>query len=212
VKHTHRIVPGHMGGQYTSGNTVEVDISSCDKITATHPMWHFANWQLWGKEEDRIAWKGLSGLSNAAETSMEAYLAGARKGGKASKEKRVGIFDPVIREGYKKLGIAARMSKDPETQRKAALKRAETWRGGKHTEESIEKMRALKPKGEYSNKGYTQASRQVITMTNLDGRVETHPHWRWREMGVRYDRAGISREHSKGWQYPHCPLDQAMPE
>ena len=81
--------------------------------------------------------------------------------------------------------------------------------GKKHTAETIEKLKACKPKGSYSNKGRTPESRQVITMTNLDGRVETYPNWEWRGMGVRYDRAGIGRSHDKGWQFPHCPLGAA---
>jgi hypothetical protein len=71
MKHKHRVVPGHMGGGYTSENTIEVEVSQCSKSTATHPMWHFANWQLWGKEEDRLAWRGLTGYLGKEEIIRE---------------------------------------------------------------------------------------------------------------------------------------------
>jgi group I intron endonuclease len=80
--------------------------------------------------------------------------------------------------------------------------------GAKRSEETRQKMRDAKPKGVYSNKGKTSESRLLVTMTNIDGRVETHPNWKWREMEVRWDRAGILRSHDKGWQKPYCPLDQ----
>jgi hypothetical protein len=172
-------------------------------------MWHYANWRLWGKTEDLCAWKGLAGQIGKEEVIAEMHAEGVRRAVETNKRNGTGLYDPEVRKkGHTGAGIAARIAKDPETQRKAGLKRAETWRGGKHDEKAIEKMKAAKPKGSYSNKGRTPESRQVITMTNLDGRTETHPHWEWREMGVRYDRAGVKRKHDKGWQFPHCPLEQ----
>lgn len=61
MKHNHRILPGHMGGEYVEGNVISVEVTRCGKNTANHVMWHYANWCLHGKEEDRIAYRGLSG-------------------------------------------------------------------------------------------------------------------------------------------------------
>ena len=82
MKHKHRIVPGHMGGGYTPENTVEVEVVKCSQTTATHPMWHFANWLLWGRVEDWVAWRGLSGYMG----EEEAIAAKCSMGGKASVE------------------------------------------------------------------------------------------------------------------------------
>lgn len=61
MKHRHRILPGHMGGTYDPDNVILVEVTKCDRNRASHSMWHFASWQLWNKEEDRIAWKSLAG-------------------------------------------------------------------------------------------------------------------------------------------------------
>ena len=82
MKHKHRILPGHMGGKYIPENTVKVEVSRCSKNTATHPMWHYANWLLWGREEDRIAWKGLAGHLGTEELLLEACSRGGKKASK----------------------------------------------------------------------------------------------------------------------------------
>lgn len=64
LKHKHRIKPGHEGGEYTPDNVIEVSVTQ-------HAMWHFANWQLRGKEEDRLAWRGLSGFYGKEEVIRE---------------------------------------------------------------------------------------------------------------------------------------------
>ena len=60
MRHKHRILPGHVGGTYVEGNVVSVSVTQ-------HTMWHFANWQLWGREEDRLAWRGLAGIVGKEE-------------------------------------------------------------------------------------------------------------------------------------------------
>ena len=81
MKHKHRILPGHMGGEYTEGNVISVEVTQCDKNTANHVMWHFANWCLYSKEEDRAAYKGLSGCYSKEEIIEERLrLAGKKTG------------------------------------------------------------------------------------------------------------------------------------
>ena len=81
MKHKHRINPGHMGGQYVEGNVISVEVTSCDKQTANHVMWHYANWQLWGKIEDEIAWKGLAGSYDKEEMIREIMRMNGRRAG-----------------------------------------------------------------------------------------------------------------------------------
>ena len=72
MRHKHRIKPGHLGGEYTSENVVELSVLQ-------HAMWHFASWQLWGRKEDEIAWRGLAGIVGREEVVKEATKMGGRK-------------------------------------------------------------------------------------------------------------------------------------
>ncbi len=83
--HKHHIIPKYMGGPDTPENLVEVTVTQ-------HAMFHFCNYQLWGNEEDRIAWRGISGLINVDEIKREAQLLGAKKAGQVTYENRTGLF------------------------------------------------------------------------------------------------------------------------
>ena len=60
-----------MGGTYCEENVVVVSITQ-------HAMWHYANWQLYGKWQDNVAWRGLAGLMEGGEISLEAIRNGAK--------------------------------------------------------------------------------------------------------------------------------------
>jgi hypothetical protein len=77
-----------MGGKYTLENVIRVEDTTCDRETASHAMWHFANWQLWNKEEDRLAWKGLSALLGKEEMLQELSSLAGKKGGRKAQESR----------------------------------------------------------------------------------------------------------------------------
>ena len=86
--HKHHIIPRYMGGPDTPENIVEVTVTQ-------HSMFHFCNYQLWSNEEDRIAWRALSGLITTDEVALEAMALGAKKGGKIvgnkNKKNKTGI-------------------------------------------------------------------------------------------------------------------------
>lgn len=82
--HKHHIIPRYMGGPDTPENLVEVTVTQ-------HAMFHFCNYQLWGNEEDRLAWRGLSGLITTDEVALEAMSLGGKKGGNKHKENKTGI-------------------------------------------------------------------------------------------------------------------------
>jgi hypothetical protein len=42
-------------------------------------MYHFCNYQLWGNEEDRIAWRGLSGIISREQVVYESMLVAQKK-------------------------------------------------------------------------------------------------------------------------------------
>ena len=74
MKHKHHLIPKHVGGTNDSTNIVEVTVIQ-------HAMFHFANWQLWGRDHDRLAWRGLAGLISADEIALEAMSQGGKIGG-----------------------------------------------------------------------------------------------------------------------------------
>jgi hypothetical protein len=75
-----------MGGEYTDENVILVEITGCNTQTANHVMWHYANWQLWGKEEDRLAWIGLSGFYGKEEIIHEKARLGGQISGAAMRD------------------------------------------------------------------------------------------------------------------------------
>jgi len=52
--HTHRILPGYKGGTYDKFNVVELTVEE-------HAAWHKIYYQLWGNQEDKLAYIGLEG-------------------------------------------------------------------------------------------------------------------------------------------------------
>jgi len=80
MKHNHHLNPKHLGGTDHPSNIVK-------GISITrHAMFHYANWQLWGSDGDRIAYKALAGAIGKEEiVEMVLSLAG-KKGGQSAKE------------------------------------------------------------------------------------------------------------------------------
>ncbi|WP_369677421.1 NUMOD3 domain-containing DNA-binding protein, partial [Klebsiella pneumoniae] len=52
MKHKHHIVPRHAGGSDDPSNLVEVSV-------VRHAMFHYCNWRLHGRWEDKAAWQLL---------------------------------------------------------------------------------------------------------------------------------------------------------
>jgi hypothetical protein len=80
IKHKHHIIPRHMGGSNDKENLIEVTVER-------HAMFHYCNWKLWGKEEDKIAWRTLSGQMTLSEAQYAAIKLGAKKTGQVMKNK-----------------------------------------------------------------------------------------------------------------------------
>ncbi len=138
MKHKHRILPGHMGGEYTDGNVIEVEVTNCSGFTANHVMWHYANWSLWGKEEDFLAWKGLAGFYGKEEIIREIY----RVNGKRMVEKRSQEKDDLGRILFNvRAGERLNFEKDERGKSVNAVKA-----GKKGHEEKDEKGKSLRNK------------------------------------------------------------------
>ena len=77
ILHKHHIIPKHAGGSDHESNLIEVSLTQ-------HTMWHYANWCLWGRLEDRLAYRGLGGQVQGEELSLEKRRIGQINGGKIS--------------------------------------------------------------------------------------------------------------------------------
>jgi HNH endonuclease len=70
--HIHHIIPKHMGGSNDPSNLIKLTVKD-------HAEAHRQLWETYKKEEDKIAWRMLSGQITAYEASMEALKNSSRK-------------------------------------------------------------------------------------------------------------------------------------
>ncbi len=74
VLHKHHIIPRHAGGSDDSSNLIELTIEE-------HAEAHRLLYEQYGREEDRLAWKGLAGLIGKDEmVRAKASLNSSRPG------------------------------------------------------------------------------------------------------------------------------------
>lgn len=140
VKHWHHIIPEHMGGTDDPDNLVHVTVEK-------HAELHKQLWEDLGHEQDRIAWKFLSGQINLDEAKYQAIvLAGQTNKGKKiitkdGVEKRVypEQVQEYIENGWK-LGRAFVYRHTEEI--KKHLSKTQT--GKVYSVETLEKMRKAK--------------------------------------------------------------------
>lgn len=72
MKHKHHIIPKHMGGLDNEDNLVLLSVTQ-------HARAHFDLWKSYGKVEDYIAWKCLSGRKLNEEDRIKLAKSGYRK-------------------------------------------------------------------------------------------------------------------------------------
>lgn len=75
IKHKHHIVPRHAGGTDDANNLIELTVSE-------HAEAHRVLYETYGRKEDEVAWKCLSGIMSKEELVKELQMIGAKKGGK----------------------------------------------------------------------------------------------------------------------------------
>lgn len=73
MKHTHHIIPRHMGGSDNPTNLVELTIEE-------HAEAHRKLYEQHGHWQDKVAWQGLLGLINHEQIMTEMYAARKGKG------------------------------------------------------------------------------------------------------------------------------------
>jgi len=106
--HKHHIIPKYMGGSNEPENLVEVTLTQ-------HTMFHFCNYQLWGNEEDFIAWRGLSNQIDLDQIKLEAMVLGAKKAGQKNKENGTGFFKLTVEQRNEHNRKAGQKSYEKET-------------------------------------------------------------------------------------------------
>jgi hypothetical protein len=122
LKHKHHIIPKHMGG---SNDPENIAILSPEE----HAEEHKKLYEKFGKIEDYLAWKGLSGFIGKEEIIMEIMRDNGKKLGARMLEEGRGIFDPEqqktekYKEGIKEGGriIGKRMAESGHCKRVAPL-------------------------------------------------------------------------------------------
>lgn len=86
MKHKHHIVPKHMGGTNDPENIVSL-------TPEEHAKAHQDLYEKYGKIEDYLAWKGLSGLIGKEEIISELMRKNGEKIGEDSYDRKIGIHD-----------------------------------------------------------------------------------------------------------------------
>lgn len=72
MKHTHHIIPRHIGGSDDPSNLIELTIEE-------HAKAHFDLWKKFGRIEDKIAWECLSGRNLSEEERIILSKSGFEK-------------------------------------------------------------------------------------------------------------------------------------
>jgi len=121
--HKHHIIPRYMDGTDTAENLVEITVTQ-------HAMYHFCNYQLWGNEEDKIAWCALSGIISSQEAILKSSILGGKKGAKIFKENL----------------------KDPNTLKQHSEKCREAFNNSPHKEKIINTLLENQPKAVEASK------------------------------------------------------------
>ena len=79
MKHKHHKIPRHMGGTDEPSNLIELTVEE-------HSAEHRKLFELYGKHDDYVAWKALSGTIGKEELVLELLRLGGIKSGKLNAE------------------------------------------------------------------------------------------------------------------------------
>jgi hypothetical protein len=88
IYHNHHIIPRHMGGSNDPQNLVKLTVEE-------HAKSHQILYDTYGKLEDFIAWKALSGQILMSDASKLAHLLGSYRGGYAKKPNNVPAHNKI---------------------------------------------------------------------------------------------------------------------
>lgn len=145
MKHKHHIIPRHAGGSNDPSNLVELTV-------AEHAEAHRVLFEQYGRKQDEIAWKSLSGIFEKEEIVQQLQSLGGIQGGPKSKGRK----HPPRSEATRKLLRDKQWSKNPEIANEVRKKLALASSGkfgnkngffGKHhSAETLEKLSGPRPR------------------------------------------------------------------
>ena len=136
MKHIHHIVPKHMGGTDDPSNLIELSIEE-------HAEAHKKLYEEYGREEDKIAWLGLSGQIGKEEIIKRVLSEAGKKSSTLNKEiqKENGRKRGLANKGKVPWNKGKKMSEEyKETLRNSPNVKPPSRKGAKHSEESKAKM------------------------------------------------------------------------
>lgn len=122
MKHKHHIIPKHAGGTDDAFNIVELTVSE-------HAEAHKKLWELYGRDEDFVAWQGLSKMIGKEEIIRQVQsLAGKKRmrlHGNPGKDKKTGGNFSINKANQQK---AEKLAHSPQ----ASKKRKQSYENIKH--------------------------------------------------------------------------------
>lgn len=83
MKHLHHVIPKHIGGTDDPSNLIELTVEE-------HAEAHRKLYEEFGRWQDLLAWKGLSGVIDAGDCALQSIIQGAKKGAAITNKKRWG--------------------------------------------------------------------------------------------------------------------------
>jgi hypothetical protein len=83
--HNHRIVPRHVGA-----NSAEMVLLTIKE----HSTVHHLNWKLYGRWQDKAAWRMLRWGSQDPEAARLMQVESGKRGGRTTKDNQKGLFSP----------------------------------------------------------------------------------------------------------------------
>jgi len=178
IHHKHHIIPKHMGGTDDPSNLITV-------TTAQHAHLHRILYEVHGKEQDRIAWLGLSGRIGKEEAIALAALLGAKK--------------PQTEEGKRKISAFRKTFRySEESKRKISMAK----KGSKLTEEHKRKV-SLALMGHVQPESQKQKVAEKLSrsyqITNPDGETFVIKNLSKFCRENNLDQGNMSRNHVRGW-------------
>jgi hypothetical protein len=161
--HKHHLIPRYKGGSDSPENLVEVTVTQ-------HAMFHFCNYQLWGNDEDKLAWRALSGQLSMDEIKIERMALGGKKGNQIITEK---LKDPKNLEEHKE---KCREAFHNNPRKEEMIQRAKDNQPkaveAARTPEAIEKMkRTRKERGVQQGENNSQYGTMWITDGTIEGSI-----------------------------------------
>ncbi len=148
MKHKHHIVPKHMNGSNDPQNIIELSIEE-------HANAHKVLYEMHGKLEDYLAWKGLTGQISRADLLIELYRQNGKIQGKKNKGKTAWNRGLSMTEEQKQ---KLRKPKSEEHKQKLKKPKQDTSKMGKY-----ERTDSIKLKLKIANKNQfdTAESRKI---------------------------------------------------